>query len=295
MNLIEMSTDASLETTYGLIRSKFSPKVILVNHEKRLGVDTTCSNLAIKYNMIYISTYQVIKSHIESKTPWGERLLACRRERDIHLTSQVRDEFNENEYSPVHFDQLLVMELLQHTIATKRTNQQFVLLEGHCNQAKLNKEEDRLELRFMDEFLFIEKSIGEIVGVIGLQFQYEEEMMDEKDLEYEKFPEPDPALNQPKPKAEDEEEAPADEEGEKKAPKYKPEDYEWTITNKHPKNLPQLFLRCKGKEVSVHEVKTAEQFSNSQYEAISRSLDEFCQKVSSGQTKYVYQQIIFVE
>jgi len=29
----------------------------------------------------------------------------------------------------------------------------------------------------------------------------------------------------------------------------------------------------------MHEVKTAEQYSSSQYEAISRSLDEFCQRV----------------
>jgi hypothetical protein len=41
-------------------------------------------------------------------------------------------------------------------------------------------------------------------------------------------------------------------------------------------NLPQLFLKSKGVERTMHEVKTAEQFSSSQYEAISRSLDEFC-------------------
>jgi len=33
------------------------PRVILVNHEKRLSVDTTCANLAIKYNMLYLSAY----------------------------------------------------------------------------------------------------------------------------------------------------------------------------------------------------------------------------------------------
>jgi hypothetical protein len=39
------------------LQNKVSPKVVLVNHEKKLGVDTTCANLAIKYNMIYISAY----------------------------------------------------------------------------------------------------------------------------------------------------------------------------------------------------------------------------------------------
>mmetsp|Transcript_3945 Transcript_3945/g.5950 ORF Transcript_3945/g.5950 Transcript_3945/m.5950 type:complete len:385 (-) Transcript_3945:810-1964(-) len=57
VNLMYMSTDTSLETTQKELFSKFSPKVILVNHEKRLGVDTTSANLAIKYNMIYISAY----------------------------------------------------------------------------------------------------------------------------------------------------------------------------------------------------------------------------------------------
>jgi hypothetical protein len=74
-----VSTDASLETTSNELRNKFSPKVILVNHEKRLGIDTTCANLAIKYNMIYISAYQIIKAHIEGKTDFGHKLLATRR------------------------------------------------------------------------------------------------------------------------------------------------------------------------------------------------------------------------
>jgi len=59
--------------------------VILVNHEKRLGVDTTCANLAIKYNMVYLSAYQVIKQHIEEKTDFGRRLLATKKPKDIVL------------------------------------------------------------------------------------------------------------------------------------------------------------------------------------------------------------------
>ncbi len=66
------NTEQSLETVIKEITSKFSPKVILVNHEKNLPVDTTCANLAIKYNMVYISAYQTIKSHILSKTEWGK-------------------------------------------------------------------------------------------------------------------------------------------------------------------------------------------------------------------------------
>ena len=118
----KLATDSSLETTYGDLSTKFSPQIILVNHEKRLGIDTTCANLAIKYNMIYISTYQIIKQHIEGNSDWGKKLLATKREREISLTTQVRDEFNEAEFSPVHFDQQIVMDLLKETIASKRTN-----------------------------------------------------------------------------------------------------------------------------------------------------------------------------
>jgi len=46
------------------LRDIFSAKVILVNHEKRLDIDTVCSNLAIKYNYLYISVYQLIRQHI---------------------------------------------------------------------------------------------------------------------------------------------------------------------------------------------------------------------------------------
>jgi len=54
--------------------------------------------------MIYISAYQIIKHHIEGNTDWGKKLLAGKRTKEISLTTQVRDEFNELEYSSVHFD-----------------------------------------------------------------------------------------------------------------------------------------------------------------------------------------------
>lgn len=78
--------------------------MILVNHEKRLGVDVTCANLAIKFNLLYISVYQLIRQHIEGNTAWGKKLMATKRFKEISLTTQVRDEFNEAEFSAVHFN-----------------------------------------------------------------------------------------------------------------------------------------------------------------------------------------------
>ena len=109
-----------------------------MNHEKLLGVDTTCANLAIKYSMVYLSVYQVIKQHVEENTAFGKRLLATKKPKDIVLLSQTKDEFQEADYSAAHFDLDLVMELLKHTVSQVRTpTQRFVLIEGLCNSSRL--------------------------------------------------------------------------------------------------------------------------------------------------------------
>jgi len=198
-----------------------------------------------------------LKAHIEGKTAWGKRLLESRREKSIILSSQVKDEFNEIEYSPVHFDQTLVMEMLKETIASKRSSQKYVLLEGMCNSVKLQEDDDRLELRSMDELFDIEKHIGEIIAIISLQSAYEAHFVDEKEQEYEQFPE-NAVAEQPKAAAEEGEEAAEGEDGEKKAPAFNPADYNWTISNRQPKNLPQLFLSLKGKMTTLHETKTSD-------------------------------------
>ena len=82
------------------------------------------------------------------------------------------------------------MQLLKETIATKRTSQRFVLLEGLCNSQKLSVLDDQLELRYMDELFQIEATVGEVAAVIGLQFSSEPEFLSDDQIEYEKFPEP---------------------------------------------------------------------------------------------------------
>lgn len=294
IEIIEIDTDKSIETTTKLIVQKFSPQVILLNHEKRLGVDTTCANLAIKFNMIYISVYQIIQQHIKNNTEWGKLLKSTKRKKDMAQTSQVRDEFNEAEYSPSLYDQKTVMDLIRTTIMEKRTNQGHVILEGLCNSGKLTNEQEKLQLRNMDEFFQIEKHIGEVKAIIGLQFSYEQEAVDVDAMSYEDFGEQPEA---PVPKAEGEGEAEAAPEegadGDKPKEEWKKENFTWSKTDKKSMNLPQIFINCKG-ENTVHEVRTAEQYSTSQYEAISKSLDEFCQKVTT-EKEYIYVQVVFQE
>lgn len=59
------------------------------------------------------------------------------------------------------------------------------MLEGLCSSTKLTNEEDKLELRLMDEYLAIEKHVGQIAAVIGLQFAYEPEVVQEEEMTYD--------------------------------------------------------------------------------------------------------------
>lgn len=126
--------------------------------------------------------------------------------------------------------------------------------------------------------------------------------MEEDDFEYEKFEKKAPVADV-QPKLDEngnpivEENAEGQEEGEKKV-EWKPEDYQWTICNRKPRNLPQLFIASKGFDhkgasKAAHEVKPSDTYSSSQYEAITKSLDEFCLRVSQDMKSYIYQQIIF--
>ena len=143
VKIIDLETGVSKESLSVSVRSKFSAKVILVNHEKRIEVDTACSNLAIKYNLLYLSVYQLIRKEILAETELGQALAHSKREKklDFGPVTKSVDPFEEEQYSAVHFDQTLVMQLVQKKIAECRTTQRFILLEGFCNSSKLESSE----------------------------------------------------------------------------------------------------------------------------------------------------------
>jgi len=77
--IIELkATDLSEETTFAELKTLFCAKIVMVNHDPRLPVDVACSNLAIKYNMLYLSVHQEIRHHIRNNTSFGQRLGASR-------------------------------------------------------------------------------------------------------------------------------------------------------------------------------------------------------------------------
>jgi hypothetical protein len=43
----------------------------------------------------------------------------------------------------------------------------------------------------MDELFMIEKHIGEVQGIVGLQYEPEKEYIDENEVEYEVFEQPE--------------------------------------------------------------------------------------------------------
>ena len=96
-----------------------------------------------------------------------------------------------------------------------------------------------MELRLMDELFSIERNIGEVQGVIGLQFNAEKEALDHDDIEWEKFEEQVQIKDEIKAVAEGEEgDQPPAEEAPKKKTGFQPENWKWTATNRKPKNLP---------------------------------------------------------
>jgi len=138
---------------------------------------------------------------------------------------------------------------------------------------------------------------SEIVAISSLKFSQE---IVEEDVEYEEFPEP-PPVEEVKKEGEgegEEEQPPPEEEGEgdDKKEDFKIEDHQWTITNKKPKNLVQVYIQLKERS-HVHEIKNAEEYSSSQYESISKSLDEFITRVVGGDLKGKNSiiQVVFME
>lgn len=298
---MNIQTDVSLETLQGSLRGCFAAKVVIVNHEKRLCVDSQCANLATKYNMLYLSVYQLIKQHICGQTAIGKQLEACRKPKNlsehIRIADGIKDEFCEAEYSAVHFDLVVVMKMIQATIAEKRTTEEYILLEGICNNIKLESEDDRLSLRYMDELFAIEKVIGEVAAVISLQFKEQETNFVEDRFEVFEVPvvEEKPAKVEGEEGEEENEPAPVEEEGDAAKPKWDPSEFKWTITNRRAKNLPQVFRDYKG--INFHdEVKPAEEFGQSSSDQISKCLDDFCGRVmEESSARYLYQQVIFKE
>jgi len=171
------------------------------------------------------------------------------------------------------------------------------MLEGVCNSKLLAEEDDQMAIRNMDELFSIEQAIGEVSGIVSLQTAEDALLQQADQIEYEKFPEPaqaeqakkvDPGEGDGDGDNEPAEAEPEAEEGAK--PVFKPEEFEWTVTNRKSKNLAQLFVGCKGAS-AVHEVKQATDFGSNRLYQIAQCLDDFCARLHAAENsdKSIYQ------
>lgn len=149
----------------------------------------------------------------------------------------------------------------------------------------------------MDELFLIEKKVGEVAAIVSLQFNEEDPNFIEDKweiFEAKVVVEKKVRAEGEEGEAEAEPEPPAEEEA-SKGPKFDPSEFKWTVTDKRTKNLPQVFKDFKG--INCHaEMQKSDFFSTQTYEAISKCLDEFCERlISSGGSPSIYQQVIFNE
>ena len=190
-----------------------------------------------------------------------------------------------------------MIKLIQRKIKQTRTDQKYILIEGICNSGKLAEAENRLELRFMDEFFAIEQNIGEVAAVINLTAQEEpvdfnkEEQVEEPVVEEEKEEAPAEAAE-----GEEAPEEPAEnaEEGEAKAPAWSHTKFRWTVTNGRPRNLPQLCKDFAGNRFNPDSKNWKHFQVATHHEAVTRALDEFCGRLTDeNNSLMIYQQVIF--
>lgn len=236
--------------------------------------------------MIYLSATKIIKNHIEKNTEWGSKLLASKIEKPI--------EDQENaQYLAVHYDLPTVLNLLKDTITLTRTNQKYVIIEGLCSSA-LTVEDHQMELRVMDEFFKVESNIGEVVGVCCISKSEQPLVLD--NVEMVEFVESVKEASKqqtidPDAEAED---APADPvpEAANDKPSFKPQDFEWTMSDRRPKNLAMLYHGCKDSKETNFVVKKQQEFDDIQNKAIAMGIDEFCGNAVDGEGKNQYLQVV---
>jgi hypothetical protein len=109
-------TNKSDEAVKGELTGLFRAKIVIVNHSPSLQVDTPCANLAIRFNMLFLSVHQLIRENIKNNTAMGEKLMASKQQRQLSEAFHqvgVMDAQDEMQYSAVHFDIHVVMELVQ--------------------------------------------------------------------------------------------------------------------------------------------------------------------------------------
>lgn len=215
------------------------------------------------------------------------------------MAEGIKDEFDEAQYSAVHFPSHLVIGLINHTVSSMRSTEEYILLEGLCNSKKIEQEDDKMQMRDMDELFTISAQIGKISGLCSLTFTEESDMHGEPEImQFEEEAEEEvKEAAQPAEGEEGEapaEEAPPAEEGEDKKPSWDPKKFTWTVSNRKSKGLACLYRDYCGKAYESSCRKAAE-FGEGSSDQISAALDDFCKSVVESAGNHQFQQVVFKE
>lgn len=179
-----------------------------------------------------------------------------------------------------------VCAILKECISEQRTNQDHVLLEGMCNHKLLAAEDDQMEVRYMDEFFALEEDVAKVGAVINLGYEYQKELIEEVKVDPKQDEERKAALAAKERERREKLKAAADDDGtaptEEKKSDFEPLAFNWSESNKQPKNLAQLFYSVKGGNF-VPETKPWNDYAEDGAEAdgkvIAAALDDFCKKI----------------
>lgn len=242
--VLEINSEAAEESTLQEVKGIFEPGLILITHDEVIDTDCILTNLSIKYNFLYVPLAPAIKAEIQSNTKIGREL---KRTRKFRSTAEKLEDW---EYCPVHYEAKMLVALVKDTIKRLRVEQKFVLVDGLLNTARLKEEEDKMQLRAIDELLGIEKEIGEIKAILRLSYDDYENVTDDRVAVKQVVEEKKEVQEEVKEEAKKEEDEeppppPAEEEDKQEKPAFKAEDYAWTDTEGKPRNIGQFFSAWK--------------------------------------------------
>ena len=237
VKVLKINTEVVEESTLQEMKGLFEPDLILITQHANIVTDDILTNFSIKYDFLYIPLHTIIKTEIHNNSEIGKELKRTRKFRNTVEKTE--------EYCPVHYETKLLIALVKDTIKKLRVEEKFVLVDGLLNTNRLKEENDKMELRVIDELLVIEKDIGEIRAIIRLTYDDYENIADDRVAVKKVIEEKKEAKEEVKEeiKKEDEEEVapPPQEEEKEDKPKFNPDDYAWTDTKGKPRNIGQFF------------------------------------------------------
>lgn len=210
--LYKVNTNLSEKRTFDYLLSVLTPKLVIIEETLQKDILILTSNICINHDLMHINIPKILKLESKQSTERGELIARLIQQKvaipTTLITSVIKD----------HLQKLMIHD-------------QIVLLSQF-----IDGKDPYQYPRAMDEFISIEESLGEIVGVIVVTPR-----MKRRQIEVDQIP----VVHYPPPKKGDEEEIKQEEveevEGEEVIEKVKEEPLPPRSEPRKPVNLPKMF------------------------------------------------------